>query len=663
MEYWNNILCCEARWLVESSVMTESNYRNLTQRHDINVVRRGCRGTSALVAYESMPERFKSRVKELVGDVYKAAGRNDIEPLIEHSAETADFFEHYKTADGKFLPEERRREYYANAVVMDAMGRFIRNRQAKRRALGGQAKRKVWEEMAQAAQELDRQKWPHSLPENARSLERKFKLYMSEGAESLVHNAYKADRKNALKVETEQQRSMMGMLISDPRNLDNEQVATFYNTMAKAMQWPTICASTVGTWRDKLDNVVYARRRGGNAYRNEKAMQVKRSAPETALTYWTMDGWDAELMYQRKDKSGTTYHHRLTMVVVLDTCCKYPVGYAIGDHETPELIKAALRDAARHTERLFGRMYKTVQLQSDNYAISKMTPLYAQVAQHVTPAERGNAKAKVIEPWFRYFNKKYCQTQWNWSGFGVTSRKDLQPNADFIAKHKHQFPTLDEAYAQLASMIEAERAELKARYIEMYEHTPDDRKIELSRMDYLRVFGERTGRKNLLQGSGLKVSIGGRTTTYDCFDPEFRKWASTRWTVLYDPDDRREALAVNDDMTLQFLLEEKHVQPMALADRTEGDYDQLVRVREFNAREEERIKREICSIQQTAEALVASAGGRKELETLHKLMISDSRGQHKNRRERARLITEGLPPRDDMERDDIDTDDKFYDIL
>ena len=373
-----------------------------------------------------------------------------------------------------------------------------------------------------------------------------------------------------------------------------------------------------------------------------------------------MDGWDAELMYQSKDKNGaTTYHHRLTAVIVLDTCCKYPVGYAIGDHETPELIKAALRNAARHTEELFGQMYRTMQLQSDNYAISKMTPLYAQMSQYVTPASAGNAKAKIIEPWFRYFNKKYCQTQWNWSGFGITSKKSLQPNGDFLNKYKHEFPDLEGAYRQLESMILAERAELREKYMEMFEATPEERRLPLSTQDYLRAFGERTGQKNLMQGSGLKVTIEGRKMTYDCFDPEFRRYASTRWSVLYDPADRSKALAVNDDETLQFLLEEKYVQPMALADRTDGDYEQLQRVRDFNAREDERIKREIGAYQETAEALLAD--GRKELETLHKLMICDSRGQHKDRRETARLATENPRKRTaDIEDAEIDT---FYDIL
>ena len=63
----------------------------------------------------------------------------------------------------------------------------------------------------------------------------------------------------------------------------------------------------------------------------------------------------------------TTYTNRKTMVVVLDACEKYPVGYAIGDHESPALIREALRNAVQHTKELFGERYKPLQLQSDNY--------------------------------------------------------------------------------------------------------------------------------------------------------------------------------------------------------------------------------------------------------------------------------------------------------
>jgi len=60
-----------------------------------------------------------------------------------------------------------------------------------------------------------------------------------------------------------------------------------------------------------------------------------------------------------------------TSAVVLDACLKYPIGYAIGTHETPQLTQAALRNAAKHTKELFGNMYRAHQIQSDRYAIKQ----------------------------------------------------------------------------------------------------------------------------------------------------------------------------------------------------------------------------------------------------------------------------------------------------
>ena len=71
MQYYKANLCVEASWLVESGVMTESNYRNLSSRHDIRVVRRGCRGVAALVDYESLPDFF-ARHPEAEKDLWLA---------------------------------------------------------------------------------------------------------------------------------------------------------------------------------------------------------------------------------------------------------------------------------------------------------------------------------------------------------------------------------------------------------------------------------------------------------------------------------------------------------------------------------------------------------------------------------------------------------------
>lgn len=639
MQWYNQILAIESRWLIDNGVMSQANYKQLSARKNIVVVRNACPGTPALVSFESLPDRFKQKVLEIVPDVYDVAARNEVEEHIEHSSEASSYFENYLTGAKNYLSSEKVREYYANAIIFDAIKRLISERKGKHASLGhGHGTTRYWDRISECVHGLDRSKYPHSLPVNARSLENKYKKYIDEGYESLIHKAYKTQNSGAAKIANDSQRSAMAVLISDPRNLDNEQVADIYNALAEQMKWEKICAATVGVWRKKLDDIVFARRHGLTAYRNEKSMQVKRNAPEYPLQYWTLDGWDVELMYQAtNDKGITTYHNRLTMVVVLDTCLKYPIGYAIGTHETPELIKEALRNAEKHTEELFGCMYRTAQIQSDRYAIKKMTPTYANIAKHVTPAAVKNAKSKVIEPWFKYFNKKYCQLEKNWSGFGVTSDKELQPNSEYLNRQRHDFPNCEENIKQIVKFLETERGRLREKYIKRFKDMPSERRMELSYKDYLMTFGSTTGHRNLLQAGGVRISINGMKYDYDCFDPDFRRHASVRWEIRFDPDNKKIVLAVNEDETLRFLLEEKYVQPMALADRKEGDAEQLQRILDFNKRQEQRIADEMSGYMETASQLLSS---NKALDTLRKLMITDSGGQHKDRRNSERLAIE-----------------------
>lgn len=647
MEYFNNILTVEAGWMIEQSIMTKASYEKLGQRGDIQVVRRACRNTPALVAYDSLPDRYKKAITEKVGDPRQAAKHNVLEGLMERSAEATRWFEDFMIDETRHLPADKRREYYANAVVLDAIGRLIASRNTKRKALGGKATR-FWEEITQAVQNLDRGQWPHTLPENARSLERKYQKYRADGYQSLVHKAYTTGQRNAAKVATEENEAILVSLMADPRNLDNAQVAKLYNMVAAQMDWKMITSATVAVWRDKCDDLIYSYRLGGEKYRATREMQVKRSAPTRPLLFWTLDGWDVELLYQERNAKGvTTYTNRLTLEVVLDAHTRYPIGFAIGKNEDAALIREALRDAERETQRLFGKMYRVAQIQCDHFALKAMSATYDTVATKVIPARVKNAKSKPIEPWFNHFNKKYCQMQTNWSGFGVTSRKELQPNMEALSARKKDFPDRDGLIKQLVGFIQMERAELEAQYVASF--SADGLEV-LTTQQYLMAFGQSTGdRRYLLQGSGIRCTIGAAKMDYDCFDTRFRRYASTRWQLRYDPDDRHFALAVNEDESLQFVLEEKYTQPMALADRTDGDAAELKRVMDFNRRKEAELTDEMSRTRQTAMEVL-------EQTTLSKLLITDSRGQHKLPKAKARLKAAELVPAEVVDDDEFTFD-------
>lgn len=637
VENFNNTLCIQSGWLFgESGLMTEANYKNLVNRKQVSVVRRGCLNTPALVSYDSLPERYKRMIVEKFGDPREKMKRNALMPFVQSNNDAFHYFAEYRLPDQRNLPTKVQEEYMANAILLDACGRLMADRKSFVRSRGGKVKN-MWDELVRLIEDLSSGEYPHTLPANPRRLEERFKKYKEEGLSSLVHKNF--CNKAASKINDDQKQSFMVELLADPRNLDNAQICKIFNMVADKMEWKKISPSTVAKWREQKELQTAPGRRGQVAFSNTMAMQVKRTKPTAPLLYWTLDGWDAELLYQKFDKNKTVYHNRPTIVIVLDPCCNYPIGYAIGTHESPELIKAALRNAVDHTAQLFGKRYLTQQLQSDHYAIKAMTPFYTAISKHYTPAQVKNAKAKVIEPYFGYINKEYCQLMPNWSGFGVTSRKDKQPNVDAINRNRKNLPEWHEVVEQLDKIIALERKVKIEKYMSQWISSPKDNLIELSKETFLYFFGLETGETNKMQGSGLRPTILGIKREYDSYDIHFREHFSTSWTIKYDPFDLSEILAVNEDQSRRFLLTEKFSQPMALSDRKPGDFAEMQKVRDYNNELTQFItdSRELSG--NSVRALFDETPALND--TLAKMILIDSQGQHKNRRNDQRALSAG----------------------
>lgn len=635
-ETFGNTIAVPVKAIIDSGIISKSNYDQLVLRKKIKVLQRGCLGTPALADFSSFPERFRRVMENVFGDPKAEQSKNALSEFLGQDTAAIEYFSSYEIDDNRYLPADTIKEYYANACVLNAIHLLLNSRRSLQKMCGGSVKA-YWPTIAKNVLDLDRKEYPHSLPMNDRRLKDRYNQYQKGGYEVLIHRNF--CNKNSAKVAEDAQQALMIELLANPNNLDNAQVSTLYNSVAAGMKWKEITPAGVAVWRKKYDTEIYAGRRGSTAFRNQKAMQVKRSAPTAPLYFWTMDGWDVELLYQKTENGRTTYHHRPTVVVVLDAYCKYPIGYALGTHETPELITAALRNAAKHTAELFGSdcMYRTNQLQSDRYAIKTMTPLYEVLADKVTPARAKNAKAKIIEPYFNSINKKYCQLQANWSGFGITSDREKQPNVEFLNKFKSSFPDFDGVCAQVSMILERERAEKREQMILAWTNMSDDDKLELSTESYLLNFGQVTGKRNIMEGSGLNITINGVKRSYDCFDLAWKKYTTQRWEVRYDPEDLSKVLAVNEDASLRFVLEEKYIQPMALKDRKPGDSGELQRVRDYNEKLENYI---IDQNANRVKHLAPVIEMLPQLDTLSKLMITDSKGQHKNQRNAYRE----LPP-------------------
>ena len=185
-------LCVQVSWLVESGLMTKASYYKLQARGKFRVTRRGCRNTPALVAFNSLSQRYKDIIHGLYGDIYKLLKRDMFAEMIQVDADAASFFSRYKLDDGRSLPAKVQKQYRTDAELLQAAMNLANKRASRRRALGG-SNRGIWDDVSTLVNRLNKDYYPHTLPTNARRLQQKAKAFKKDGYRSLVSKKYGND--------------------------------------------------------------------------------------------------------------------------------------------------------------------------------------------------------------------------------------------------------------------------------------------------------------------------------------------------------------------------------------------------------------------------------------------------------------------------------------
>ena len=637
MERYNGYIGISGAWLTD--LLGLANYRHAQQRGHILMLRRGGNGRTALVDWGSMGTKMKAKVMSALGcDPAKVDQRSLLaQMLAKREAGLMDmgahaYFSGLKDAQGHYLKPEKVEELWNGAKVMGAIGDVL---EVKRRAADMRRQRmSEAREFAALAKEIGMLGMVHGLPESADRLRKKYKEWELHGCEALVHKATgkAGNRKGKGQVAGEEVEAVVAMLVGSGAKLSDVQVSKVAETMGIAID-----RRRVQEIRKRHENALMPTREGLRKTANVLPMQVDRERPNMPLKMVSLDGWDVELYY-RDERSS---YNRLTVVMVTDVMNDYPLGYAIGERECAELIQEALRDAVRHTRDLFGGYYGVWQVQSDHYAMKAMTPYYEAVARYVTPARVGNAKAKPIERYFAYLESEYLWVFGNNSGHNITAKTNA--NDEWLSANKASFPDREGCMAQVAKMVEVERSRKIGAMREAWAKGDEALKRPLDMERWLMTYGEKT-RGNMLTANGLKVVRDGVEYKFDCWDVEMREHMAERWTVHYDVRDMNQALAVNEDGTLRYMVEAKKKVPMALVDYTEEDWRALQEYREYNKALVSSLEERRTVLAQKAEGYVTKAMLEGDLSGK---LLTDAMGQHKDRKHEereARLLAIGGAP-------------------
>jgi hypothetical protein len=559
-----------------------------------------------LIPFDGLADKYKTIVNEAYGgDVYAYYSLKPIKDLVYKDYKAEAFFESFTFPDGRTLYSDIKgsERLYIERYTNDASWlKMVARINGNKRVLKDELPKLTMDTFWISLCKLIAQETNTDLPATERGIRRKLAAFKGDNYAALISKRF--GNKNTAKIgkseggyNTElakKQTAAIRKLLSLHNNFDNVQIANLANILFQKNGWQTISPATIYNMRQQWDHITTAGRRGLRDHRSKKSMQIHREAPAYPLAMVTVDGWTAELLYQERvvDAKGNThvdYNKRMVVVVVLDPFLKYPIGYAIGERENTELIRQANRNALAHIAELFGDTYRPHQVQSDRYSLKQLTPFYSAMAHLFTPAAVGNAKAKVIEPYFKYLNKNYCQYDTFWSGFGIQSGKDSQPNTEYLDKIKHQMPGKDEVHAKIERIIMMERAKKQQKYTAKWAELAESDRSKLAIDQYLQVFGSKTTIPSRLEPVGLTPTLCGVERVFDTFDPQFRALSHLKWHVHYDETNLNQVLAVSEDNKYRFMLERPVFVPMAIRDQNEEHFNYRNRVRAFNVNQEKEI--------------------------------------------------------------------------
>lgn len=193
---YNHQLCIEAGFLYnEARVISKFDYKNMIQAGKLQKVRRGCKGTPALVVYETMPMEVKEQIEIKYPQVKTIEAYNPLNDIIEIDQAAVRFYYDYELENGEKLPQRNIDQYIAEASIYNAIEKHLRKVFIQLKSLKSK-KGDAWQKMADYVQMLDTYKYPHKLSTNGRRLKgiddegRSYRRYKKIGYEGLIHGNF-----------------------------------------------------------------------------------------------------------------------------------------------------------------------------------------------------------------------------------------------------------------------------------------------------------------------------------------------------------------------------------------------------------------------------------------------------------------------------------------
>lgn len=364
MEYHENTLCISARELVDGGVMTQSNYKQMSARKRINVVRRGggAVGNYALVAVDSLPSPYRDAVRSLYGDGGSVLLRGWVMSNYELDQHAVAFFNDWAVRSrSSNATAELARRYAINASVLNCCIRLYDNASMRKKLMG---EKYGWEDMTMVIETL-RDELGHDLPTSTLRFRKKVSEYRQYGYECLISSKF--GNQSARKVDYKTERLILGIAVL-PNKPFNTSVLEMYNMFVtreldvydpdsgellnpddytdKKGEPLELSESTISNYLNKPKNKLLIEHKlmSFTTFMHEQMPHVHRHSGEFSLSQITMD--DVDLTRKLRDTK-----QRVHAYYAYDVVSQCVVGASYSRKKDQGLVVDCFRDMFRLIER------------------------------------------------------------------------------------------------------------------------------------------------------------------------------------------------------------------------------------------------------------------------------------------------------------------------
>jgi len=544
-ETYENTLCVHGGWLYrEAKVMSKVNYDNYVRRGPFQVLRKGFGRKPALIAWVSLPNKYRDEIIEKYGDPVDRSYGIKVMDFLERDPKAIEFYANYTLENGTAIPEDIQHRYAVEAAILGGARRLINDRILRTRTLGSGGLTKTWKSLAEIIHQLPRHTWPHSLPKNYRSLQRKYRAFVKHGYESLIHGGH--GHKNSEKLCDKAKQWVLAQWAQHVQKVASlPQLLDQYNEYAimeglKAIKEEKTLYNYL--YSPEIKSMWYGHRYGELKAKEKYSYQHSTSLPSMRDSLWYSDGTKLNLYFQdEKGKMSTCQVYE-----VMDAYSEVLLGYHVSPTEDFEAQYFAYKMAVKNAG------HRPYEIRMDNQGGHKKLQagnFLTKVSRLAIRTQPYNGKSKTIESAFGRFQSQVLKRLWYFTGQNITARaEESQANMEFILANAHNLPTLEEA---IEAYVEA-RLEWNSRphhktgqpRLDMYHNSENPKAPEITLFEMVDIFWIERPKPVTCTAFGISFTEKGQKHTYMVYgedrlpDLDFLQAnVDRKFYIKYDPED------------------------------------------------------------------------------------------------------------------------------